>query len=79
MSHYQLPTIYLLTLTTMIESIEQLTDETVLFICSTEDDAKTMLKRNARASIQQSEDGRYGLVYRMDECNLANAIIKKRR
>ena len=60
-----------------IETIEMLTDDTVLVICEDEDTAKTLLKRNPRATVESSEDGRYGLVYNIDDTNLMLAIRKK--
>ena len=61
----------------MIESIEFLNDETILFVVNGEATAKQCLKRNPRAAVQHdsdADDERYGLVYRLADCNLLNAI-----
>ena len=58
----------------MIESIEMLSNDSVLVITDDQDTAKQLLKKNPRAQVQQSEDERFGLVYSLSEINLMNAI-----
>lgn len=60
-----------------IESISYLNDDQIIVICSDEDTAKHLIKRNPRAHIERTEEGRYGLVYDIDDTNLALAIRKK--
>lgn len=58
----------------MIESIDYLNTDTILVVVEDEHAAKQCLKRNPRAQVQKAEDDRYGLVYRVDDINLINAI-----
>ena len=63
------------TKTITIDSIEQLSDEAVLFVCSDEYTAKALLKRNPRASVERSPDSdAVGLVYSLADTNLLNAV-----
>ena len=58
----------------MIESIELLNNDTVLFITEDEATAKQCLKKNPRASVTKSDDERYGLAYKLTDTNMMNAI-----
>ena len=60
----------------MITSIEQLTEDAVLVICEDEQAAKKVLKRNATCSVTQ-KDGRFALLYHINDTNLINAIKRK--
>ena len=60
-----------------IESIEFINDDQVLVICDDEDTAKRLIKRNPIATVESSEDGRFGLVYNAEDTNLLLAIRKK--
>ena len=62
---------------TMITTIEAITDDAVLIVC-TEDTAKQLLKRNPLANVQHNDNEEmYGLVYSIEETNLMNAVKRK--
>ena len=62
----------------MIESIELLTPETVMVICTTEKQAKQCLKRNPSCTVERGDDGeRTALIYNLTQTNLINAIKRK--
>lgn len=58
----------------MIESIELLNETAVLFITTDEVTAKKLLKRNPKAQVTKADDDRYGLVYKIEDTNLMNAV-----
>jgi hypothetical protein len=62
--------------TLIIETIEAITNDQVLFICNDEAAAKECLMRNPRASIQRGadDDKRVALVYNIEDVNMINAI-----
>lgn len=61
-----------------IESISHLNDEQILVICGDEETAKTIIKRNPCATVEKSEDGRFGLVYNVEDTNLSLAIRRRK-
>ena len=63
--------------TVVIESIEFLSDTTILIVVGNEYSAKKVLKRNPRAQVQRDPSGideRIGLVYNLNEIDLIRAV-----